>query len=128
VNRVPRSWLHGRGRLAQHESLEKARFSGVVMKKLIREPAAATRPDHLAAAGAAGLSYRRCAGALPHALFAAPPVDLHTLVIAEALKRKAQAEIRRDVLRDALYEMPVSSGRNNDRDRDAQIRPYDPED
>ena len=98
------------------------------MKKLIREPAAATRPDHLAAAGASGLSYRRCAGAQPRALFATPPVDLQTLVIAEALKRKAQAEIRRDVLRDALYEMPVSSGRNNDRDRDARIRPSDPED
>jgi hypothetical protein len=55
-------------------------------------------------------------------MFAASPVDLSMLVVADALKRKAQAEIQRDALRDALYEMPPTSGQNeawrNDRDRD----------
>lgn len=70
----------------------------------------------------AGTVYRRQAAA-PRALFAAPPADLLTLVIADAIKRKAQAEIQRDALREAMYEMPVSQERNHD--RGADIRPSD---
>jgi hypothetical protein len=114
--------LHGHGHLDQ--SLEKeAHLSGAVMKKLNYAPDALTRPGHHTRAGATGLSYRRCVAAPPRALFATPPVDLLTLVIAEAVKRKAQAEIQRDGLRDALYEMPVRPGRNNDDDRDARGQP-----
>lgn len=98
--------------------------SGVVMKKLICEPAAAARLDQQAAAGATGLSYRRHVSA-KRALFAAPPVDLLTLVVAEAVRRKAQAEIQREALRDAVYEMPVPSERNHD--GGAQIQPSDSE-
>ncbi|CAB3787371.1 hypothetical protein LMG28614_02488 [Paraburkholderia ultramafica] len=84
------------------------------MNKLICEPAAAARLNHRGAAGATGFSYRRHVAAR-RALFAAPPVDLLTLVVAEALRREAQAEIQRDLLRDALYEMPVAPERNDDR-------------
>jgi hypothetical protein len=55
----------------------------------------------------------------PAAHLAAPPADLLTLVIADALKRKTQVEIQRSELRDA-YEMPVP--RDGNRDRDADIR------
>jgi hypothetical protein len=41
-------------------------------------------------------------------LFAAPPVDLLTLVIAEEIRRKAQAERQREASRDALYEIAPS--------------------
>jgi hypothetical protein len=68
------------------------------------------------------LRYRAHAGA-PRALFAAPPVDLLTLVIADAMKRKAQAEIQRPALHDA-YEMPVSHERNCDRDANIRQREY----
>ncbi|WOD15711.1 hypothetical protein [Paraburkholderia kirstenboschensis] len=68
------------------------------------------------------LRYRAHAGA-PRALFAAPPVDLLTLVIADAMKRKAQAEIQRPALHDA-YEMPVSHDRNYDRDSKIRQREY----
>jgi hypothetical protein len=57
---------------------------------------------------------------------AAPSADLLTLVIAEAIKRKAQAEIQRDVLREAIYEIPVLPER--DHDRGAAIYPADPDD
>jgi hypothetical protein len=93
------------------------------MKKLICEPDAVVRPDPFPSAGAAGVSYRRRVAARRRALFAASPVDVMTLVVAEALRRKAQAEIRRDALRDALYEMPASPERNSGHERDAQIRP-----
>lgn len=83
------------------------------MNKLICEPAAAAQSDHRAA-GATGFSYRRHVGA-PRALCAAPPVDLLTLVVAEAVRRQAQAEIQRDVLRDAAYETPVPPERNGER-------------
>lgn len=92
------------------------------MKKLIGEPAAAARSEHRVVAGATGFSYRRCVTA-PRALFAAPSVDLLTLVVAEAVKRQAQAEIQRDVLHDVVYEMPVPSERN--RERGAWIHPSD---
>ncbi|MFM0037037.1 hypothetical protein PQQ53_19130 [Paraburkholderia strydomiana] len=93
------------------------------MKKTICEPDAVARPDPFAGAGATGLSYRRRVAARRRALFAASPVDVMALVVAEALRRKAQAEIRRDALRDALYEMPASPEWNTDHERDAQIRP-----
>ncbi|WP_241991478.1 hypothetical protein [Paraburkholderia sp. RAU2J] len=102
---------------------KEAHLSGAVMKKLIREPDAVVRTDPLPSAGATGLSYRRGVAARRRALFAEAPVDVMTLVVAEALRRKAQAEIRRDALRDALYEMPVSPERHADHERDAQIRP-----
>ncbi|MFM0627103.1 hypothetical protein [Paraburkholderia xenovorans] len=63
--------------------------------------------------------------AAPRALFAAPPVDLTTLVIAEAIKRRAQAELQREALRDSVYEMPVSRERNYE--RGADIYPSDSE-
>ena len=62
--------------------------------------------------------------AAPRALFATPPVDLPTLVIAEAIKR-AQAELQREELRDSVYEMPVSQERNNG--RGAGEHPADPD-
>ena len=74
--------------------------------KTISKPAA-SRLDHHTTAHGARLCYRR-RFARQRTLFAAPPVDLLTLVIAEAMKRKAQPEIQRDVLRDAVFEIPVS--------------------
>ncbi|AXL49441.1 hypothetical protein DSC91_001256 [Paraburkholderia caffeinilytica] len=71
------------------------------------------------------LSYQRLVAG-PRTLFATPPVDLLTLVIAEAQKRKAQAEIQREVLRDTLYEIPVSPERGYE--RNANIGPSDPDD
>ncbi|MDR6417994.1 hypothetical protein [Paraburkholderia phenoliruptrix] len=56
------------------------------------------------------LRYRAYVGAR-RAWFAAPPVDLMTLVIADAIKRRAQAEIQRPALRDA-YELPVAQERD----------------
>jgi hypothetical protein len=85
------------------------------MKKLICEPAVAVRSDHRSIAGATGLSWRGYVAVVPRARFATPPVDLVTLVVAEALKRKAQAEIQRDRLRDALYEMPAPDERQHER-------------
>ncbi|HEX7910225.1 MAG TPA: hypothetical protein VF534_19345 [Paraburkholderia sp.] len=72
----------------------------------------AVRSDRQSAARPAGVSYQRHLAA-PRALFAAPPVDLLTLVIAEAVKRRAQAEIQREALRDAMYEMPVAPDRHH---------------
>ncbi|WP_027210830.1 hypothetical protein [Burkholderia sp. WSM2232] len=95
------------------------------MKTQISRPACAPRHDQsatsvtLSAASAARLRYRAHLGA-KRALFAAPPVDLTTLVIAEAIKRRAQAELQRPALRDA-YELPVSHERTDA--RDASVRP-----
>jgi hypothetical protein len=100
------------------------------MKKLIREPIDAARLDHRAAMGATGLRYRRHVAA-PGALFAAPAPDLLTLVIAGTLERGAQAELQRDGLRDAVYEMPVQRERTPERsperngDRGEWIYPFD---
>jgi hypothetical protein len=85
---------------------------------------AASRLDHHITAHGAALSYRRLL-ARQRALFAAPSADLLTLVIAEAVKRKAQAEIQRDALRDAMFEMPVAPERG--RDRGVDIYPADPD-
>ncbi|RKF46117.1 hypothetical protein [Paraburkholderia fungorum] len=92
--------------------------------KTISKPAA-LRLDHHTTARSAGFSYQRHV-ARPLPLFAAPSADLLTLVIAEAIKRKAQAEIQRDVLRESIYEIPVAPERN--RDRGADIYPSDPDD
>nr|WP_025597525.1 hypothetical protein [Burkholderia sp. WSM2230] len=95
------------------------------MKTPVSGPACVPRHDQsamsvtLSEANVVRLRYRTRVGA-KRALFAAPPVDLTTLVIAEAIKRRSQAEIQRHVLRDA-YELPVSHERNGD--RDADIRP-----
>lgn|GEM_PF-1827457 len=91
-------------------------ISGDVMEQLIRKPAA------VRAAGvsrARGLVWRRHVVASRARFFAearVSSVDLLTLVVADALRRKAQAEIRRDLLRDALYEMPPACGRQAERD------------
>ena len=98
---------------------------GVVVNKPISKPAAATRLDHQTTARATRFSYQRHVGA-PRALFATPPTDLLTLVIAEAIRRKAQAEIQREALRDAMYEMPVAPERNYE--RSADIYPSDSDD
>ncbi|SMG56142.1 hypothetical protein [Paraburkholderia susongensis] len=90
------------------------------MKQQIRKPAAERATG---VSGASGLTYRRYVAASRARFFAqahASSVDLLTLVVAEALKRKAQAEIRRDVLRDALYEMPAGRGRDRERDMPRQ--------
>jgi hypothetical protein len=89
------------------------------MKKTISVPGAAVRPDQRGVVGATGLSYRPDVAAPRRALFAVP-VDLQTLVIAEALRRKAQAEIQRDGLRDARYEMPVPAERQRERERERE--------
>jgi hypothetical protein len=116
-------------------------LTGDVMKAPVSGPARAPRHDQpampvpssvapsiaLSVAPFAGsvvrLRYRACAG-MQRALFAAPPVDLLTLVIADAIKRREQAEIQRPALRDA-YELPVSQERNADRDADIRRREYD---
>ncbi|PMS30091.1 hypothetical protein [Paraburkholderia rhynchosiae] len=95
------------------------------MKAHITGPACAPRhnqPTTATAANVARPRYQRHVRA-PHALFAAP-VDLLTLVIADAIKRKAQAEIQRPALHDA-YEMPVSRDRNGERDADIRRREFD---
>ncbi|MFM0548036.1 hypothetical protein PQR29_25245 [Paraburkholderia strydomiana] len=99
------------------------------MKTHVIGPVGRPRHDHPATARSGEvirLRYRVHVGA-PRGLFAAPPVDLLTLVIADAMKRKAQAEIQRPELRDA-YEMPVSRERNADRDADICEREYDESD
>ncbi|AXF17055.1 hypothetical protein [Paraburkholderia caledonica] len=99
------------------------------MKTHVIVPVCRARHDHPATARTAEvirLRYRAHVGA-PRGLFAAPPADLLTLVIADAMKRKAQAEIQRPELRDA-YEMPVSRERNADRDADISQREYDESD
>jgi hypothetical protein len=62
-----------------------------------------------------GFSYRPHVAASGQ-LFATPPVDLTTLVIAQEIKRKAQAERQREVLRETAYQydMPVRQERNNE--------------
>ncbi|MFL9902024.1 hypothetical protein PQR71_28420 [Paraburkholderia fungorum] len=85
----------------------------------------ASRLDHHITAHGAALAYRRLL-VRQRALFAAPSADLLTLVIAEAVKRKAQTEIQRDALRDAMFEMPVAPERGQDRGVD--IYPADPDD
>ncbi|WP_236002128.1 hypothetical protein [Paraburkholderia elongata] len=91
--------------------------------KTISKPVA-LRLDHHTTAHGAGLTYQRHF-ARQRPLFAAPSADLLTLVIAEAMKRKAQAEIQRDVLRETIYEIPVSPERG--RDRTADIYRSDPD-
>lgn len=96
------------------------------MKKQIIQPDAARRLDRQATVRATGLSYQRCfVAARP--LFATPPPDLLTLVIAETIRRKAQVEREREGLRDALYDMPVSHERN-DNDCGKDIHPSDRDD
>lgn len=91
--------------------------------KTISKPAPLRLRRHTTAQGS-GISYERHFAA-PRVVFAAQSVDLQTLVIVEAMKRKAQAEIQRDVLRDAMYEIPVSPERGHDRGTD--IHPSDPD-
>ena len=84
--------------------------------QLIRKPAALE---------ATGLTYRRYVAASRARFFAqsaGASVDLLTLLVAEALERRAQAELRRDVLRDALYDLPVraESGAARQRDDDSE--------
>ncbi|MEM5298258.1 hypothetical protein VSR82_28515 [Burkholderia sp. JPY481] len=80
--------------------------------QLIRRPAASE---------GTGRTYRRYVAASRARFFAqaaGASVDLLTLVVAEALERRAQAEIRRGVLRDALYERPVRAERSAAHRRD----------
>ena len=68
-----------------------------------------------------GLNYRRYVAASRVGFFtqmAGSSVDLLTLVVAEALARRAQAEIHRDLLRDALYELPACAERRASYQRD----------
>jgi hypothetical protein len=70
-----------------------------------------------------GLTYRRYVAASRARFFAqsaGTSVDLLTLLVAEALERRAQAELRRDMLRDALYDMPARADRGAARQRDAE--------
>jgi hypothetical protein len=92
------------------------------MTRQIIKPAGAARSDRPISAQSAGLSYQRRSAA-PRALFAAPTADLLTLVIADAIKRRAQAEIQREVLRDSAYEMPVARERNYQ--HGADLHPFD---
>lgn len=87
------------------------------MKTQTSKPVAAARLDRGINARADALSWRRLQNA-PRALFAAPPPDLLTLVIADQIKRRAQAEIQRDALREALYDMPVRPERHEERGTD----------
>ncbi|HYS64102.1 MAG TPA: hypothetical protein VEN30_09860 [Paraburkholderia sp.] len=92
------------------------------MNKLTSKPTAASPLDRQTPARAASVRYQRHLTP-PRALFATPSVDLQTLVIADALKRKAQAEIQREALRDAVFEMPASPEWT--REREAGIQPSD---
>ncbi|MFM0054378.1 hypothetical protein PQR64_02050 [Paraburkholderia phytofirmans] len=87
------------------------------MTRQITKPVGAARSDRQTTTRSVSVSYQRLIAA-PRALFAAPPVDLTTLVIAEAIRRRAQAEIQREALRDSVYEMPVSQERNYERGAD----------
>ncbi|MFC6313358.1 hypothetical protein E2553_32165 [Paraburkholderia dipogonis] len=87
------------------------------MTRQITKPAGTARSDRQTTTRSVGVSYQRH-NAAPRALFATPPVDLTTLVIAEAIKRRAQAELQREALRDSVYEMPVSRERNYERGAD----------
>ncbi|MFM0505708.1 hypothetical protein [Paraburkholderia caffeinilytica] len=89
--------------------------------KTISKPAALRLDHHITAHGAGHLSYQRLVTG-PHALFGAPSADLLTLVIAEAMKRKAQAEIQRD----SIYELPLSPERGHE--RGADVDPAGPDD
>jgi hypothetical protein len=89
------------------------------MTRQFARPAGTAQSARQTTVYATDLTYRRHSAA-PRALFAAPPVDLTTLVIAEAIKRRAQAEMQREALRDAAYEMPVSRERNYERGADIQ--------
>ncbi|WP_233835692.1 hypothetical protein [Paraburkholderia sp. ZP32-5] len=87
------------------------------MKQPVCKPAAAQASGLSSGSSAPELNYRRHRVASRARFFAGAntsSVDLLTLVVAEALKRKAQAEIRREVLRDALYEMPAGPGRERE--------------
>ncbi|REE21953.1 MULTISPECIES: hypothetical protein [unclassified Paraburkholderia] len=95
------------------------------MTRQITKPAGTVRPVRQSTTHSVGVFYQRHIAA-PRALFAAAPVDLTTLVIAEAIKRRAQAEIQREALRDSVYEMPVSQERNYE--RGADIHPSDADD
>ncbi|MFL9965805.1 hypothetical protein PQR02_33255 [Paraburkholderia sediminicola] len=96
------------------------------MKKLIREPIDAALADRRAVADATGFRCRRHFAA-PQALFAAPAPDLLTLVIARETKRRAQAELQREGLRDTVYETPVQRERSPERNdnRGEWIYPFD---
>jgi hypothetical protein len=96
--------------------------SGVVMKTQTSKPVAAARLEGGITVRADALSWRRLQStsqSAPRALFAAPPPDLLTLVIADQIKRRAQAEIQRDALREALYDMPAQPERHEERGTDA---------
>ena len=86
------------------------------MNRTINQPAATVRLVQQAVTNRTGMTYRHVSVA-SRPLFATPPVDLTTLVIAQEIKRKAQqAELQRDALRDTAYqyEMPVSPQRNDE--------------
>jgi hypothetical protein len=115
--------VHGHGRLEVVRE-DRQSSSGGVMNRTIKRTAASLRLDQQThsddmratrVASAGGVSYRRHLAAA-RKLFAAPTVDLTTLVIAQEIKRKAQAERQREVLRDTAYQydMPVSRDRNNE--------------
>lgn len=92
------------------------------MTRQFIKPAGMARSARQTPVCSTDVAYRRHLAA-PRALFATPPVDLTTLVIAEAIRRRAQAEIQREALRDWAYEMPVSQERNYE--RGADIHPSD---
>ncbi|RAS21392.1 hypothetical protein [Paraburkholderia bryophila] len=88
------------------------------MKTQTSKPVAAARLEGGVTVRADALSWRRLQStsqSAPRALFAAPPPDLLTLVIADQIKRRAQAEIQRE----ALYDMPVQPERHEERGTDA---------
>ncbi|MGF6811435.1 hypothetical protein OKW30_006627 [Paraburkholderia sp. Clong3] len=108
------TWPNGRGAETRRRDLAQiCSTSGVDMKpQLIRRPAAS---------GGTRSTYRRYVAASRARFFAqaaGSSVDLLTLVVAESLERRAQAEIRRDLLRDALYAMPVRAERSAAQRRD----------
>jgi hypothetical protein len=122
VNQVPCPWVgtgtatwpNGRGAAAKRLDLAQSRkTSWSVMKpQLIRKPAVSQ---------ATALTYRRYVAASRARFFAqsaGSSVNLLALLVAEALERRAQAEIRRDLLRDALYAMPAYAGRGAAHQRD----------
>jgi hypothetical protein len=83
---------------------------------------AKARPIQQSSSGTSGGFSYRLHVAASRSLFAAPPVDLTTLVIAQEIQRKARAERQREALRDEArrYDMPVRHERNEHNEHNSE--------
>lgn len=109
---------HGHGSLDVTRQGQDSSFGGV-MNRTNRTNKADGIVDRQGFNGTTRFSYRPHVAA-SRQLFGAPPVDLTTLVIAQEIRRKAQAELQREVLRDTAYryDMPVQRERDLERNNE----------